>query len=182
MAEFGQGVVEVVRTNNAGYYALKIGNDWYGAGKSHPGVDKGDYIEFAITRNGKYMNIAQGSIQKKEAQVQRAPSVAGAARNAGVTRDDYWAEKAKKDEFVQAAINWQSARNSAIAAVGSMVEHGAVKLPSAQAKKYDVFMALIDEVTVRYFEDTKYVTENMEPPMGNPAPADDDNEEEEAPF
>jgi len=181
MAEFSQGVVEVVRTNSAGYYSLKVGNDWYGGGKTHPGVDKGDYIEFSFSRRGKYMNIDPGSIQKKASTVEQAPSVAAAAGRGGVTRDDYWADKAKKDEHTQAAINWQSARNSAIAAVSSMVEHGAVTLPAAKAKKFDVFMSLVDDVTARFFEDTRYVTENMEPPMGG-AVSDNEPAEEGPPF
>lgn len=181
MAEQARGIVEVVNTNRGGYYGVKVGNDWYGAGKSHPGVDKGEYIEFEFTRNGRYMNLDPKTITKPQPNVGQAPSVSNTARGAGVTRDDYWANKAEKDEHTQAAINWQSARNSAIAAVSSMVEHGVVSLPAAKAKKYDVFMALVDEVSVRYFHDTAFVTENMEPPVSQMG-LDAEVEEEGAPF
>lgn len=62
-----------------------------------------------------------------------------------------------------------------------MVEHGVVSLPAAKAKKYDVFMALVDEVSVRYFHDTAFVTENMEPPVSQMG-LDAEVEEEGAPF
>jgi len=179
--EQAKGVVETVRTNNAGYYNIKVGGEWYGAGKVRPNVNDGDYISFVFTRRGQYMNLDPKSIEVQQGTVQAAPSVRGVASSAGGGgRNDYWEKKAEKDENVQASINWQAARNSAIAACTAMVEHGIVSLPAAKAKKFDVFMALVDDVTARYFADTAYVFENKEPPDSGLPPVDDD--EEDAPF
>lgn len=187
MVEQGKGVVEVIRSNDAGYYNVKVGGEWYGAGKSRPRFNDGDYVSFTFTRRGRFMNLDPESVQVQEGTAEAAPNirrVAGAAQgtSAGGNRNDYWEKKAEKDENVQASINWQAARNSAIAACNSMVEHGIVSLPAAKAKKFDVFMALVDDVTTRYFNDTQYVFDNKEPPMSEGGGMHTDADEEDAPF
>lgn len=165
--EAAQGVVEKMVTNRAGYYNCVIDGNWYGCGKSRPSFSEGDWILFTFTRRGNFMNMDMNSVQKKESNVQHGPSVANVAKSAGgpaQSSKEYWENKEARDANVNASIVWQSSRSAAIAAAQAMVESEAVKLPSAQAKKYDVFMSLIDEITERYFHDTMYVFEHKTPP------------------
>ena len=157
-----KGVVEKVFPNKAGYYGVLVGGTWYGAGKKHPNINQGDFISFTYSMNGKYANLDVNSIEKKESSSGAAPSVAAVAK--GNQRDDYWNKKAEKDENVQASINWQAARNAAINAVGMMLQNDIVAVPAAKAKKYDVVMSLIDELSERYFYDTAHVFEHKNPP------------------
>lgn len=179
--ESAQGVVEKMVTNRAGYYNCVIDNNWYGCGKSRPSFNEGDYIVFTFTRRGNFMNMDMNSVQKKESNVQQGPSVAGVAKSAGggaQSSKEYWENKEARDERVNASIVWQSSRSAAISATQAMIEAEAVKLPSAQAKKYDVFMSLVDEITERYFYDTMSVYEHKTPPSGQSE--QEQNEESEA--
>lgn len=137
-------------------YNLKIDGQWLGCGFKQPDVNEGDYIEFNVTMNGKYKNIDVDSVQKIEGEApQKAPSVQQAvARGGAMNKDDYWSRREARDLETQKRIQLQSARNSAIAAVEVLVETGAVKLPAALNKRYDVMLALIDEVTAKYYNDT----------------------------
>lgn len=140
-------------------FNLKINGEWYSAGFKRPDVAENDYIQFTWTANGNYKNIDVASILKVANDTsQRSPSVP-----TGVTmsKDDYWGRKEERDLETQQRIQLQSARNSAIAAVKLLLDVGAVKIPAAQNKKYDAVLALVDEVTAKYYNDTveMYVAE-----------------------
>jgi len=177
--EAAKGTVEKVFRNKAGYYNANVDGEWYGTGaKNPPSFDEGDYIEFTFTRNGKFMNMDPSSVQKKEASVSSGAKVSSFAKKSAGGKDDYWAKKEERDANVQASINWQSSRNAAIAAVGAMIQNDVVSMPSAKAKRYDVFMALVDEVTTRYFHDTQHVFDNQTPPDGTPVIEEESEEDE----
>lgn len=180
--EAAQGIVEKIHTNKAGFYNCVIDGSWYGCGKDRPSFSEGDYINFTFTRRGNFMNMDMNSVQKKEGSVQQSPSIANAAKSAGGagSSKEYWENKEARDANVQAAIHWQSSRSNAIAAVQAMVQAEVVKMPSAQGKKYDVFMSLVDEVTERYFADTNYVYENREGPTAAQYETEEEDQEEAA--
>ena len=47
---------------------------------------------------------------------------------------------------------WQSSRKDAVNVVGLLLEHGAVKVPAAQAAKYKAIMDLVDIVNVELYK------------------------------
>lgn len=55
------------------------------------------------------------------------------------------------DKARQRSIHFQSAHKDAIEITRLCVDKEIVKLPAAQAKKYDVLLALVDELTNRFF-------------------------------
>jgi hypothetical protein len=103
----------------------------------------------------------------------RAPAGRGAAQGGssrpagnggvGAGKDQYWADKEKRDIITQKAIQLQASRNSAIAVLGVLLSNGAVALPTAKAKQYDAVMDMLAEITERFQEETSAV---MNPSKG----------------
>lgn len=131
--------------NGKTMYSIKVDDDWYGTGAENPKVDKGDLIEFDYTENGKWKNadVKTISVLRKGSEVFKAStkSVAFGAK------DDYWKKREERDVITQQIIQLQSSRNSAIALADVLLKNGAVKLPEAQAKKMDVVIALVKDLT-----------------------------------
>ena len=131
--------------NGKTLYSFKVDDEWYGTGQENPKVDKGDLIEFDYTSNGKYKNvdIKTISVLRKGAEVFKAStkSVAFGAK------DDYWKKREERDVITQQVIQLQASRNSAISLAGLLLTNSAVKLPEAQAKRMDVVVALVKDLT-----------------------------------
>lgn len=81
-------------------------------------------------------------------------SAAGGGFSAGAGKDQYWADKEKRDIETQKAIQLQSSRNSAIALLGVLLSSGAATLPAAKGKAYDAALALVDELTEKFQNET----------------------------
>jgi len=73
---------------------------------------------------------------------------------AGAGKDQYWADKEKRDVETQKAIQLQSSRNSAIALLGVLLSNGAVALPTTKGKAYDAALGLLDELTEKFQNET----------------------------
>jgi hypothetical protein len=52
----------------------------------------------------------------------------------------------------QNSIEYQSARRDAITLAAAMIEAGVVALPAAKDKKYDAYLELVGDLTVRLFQ------------------------------
>jgi len=143
MSENITGVVEFIGNRN-GIYSVKVGGEWYGFYKTAPRCAKGDTVFFEFKMNGKYMNADPKTLEVlTKAKVQEAPAQ---KQVAGVDWDTR-----------QRSIEFQAARNSALAFVEIVTKTEAVKLPAKQADKYDALMSLVDEVTGKFFNDTQQV-------------------------
>ena len=131
--------------NGKTLYSFKVDDEWYGTGQENPKVDKGDLIEFDFTTNGKYKNvdIKTISVLRKGSEVIRA-STKNVAFGA---KDDYWKKREERDVITQQVIQLQASRNSAISLAGLLLTNNAVKLPEAQAKRMDVVVALVKDLT-----------------------------------
>ena len=133
-------------------YSIKLappnGEVLYMMGTSKPTVTKGDYVTFEGEDKGNNrFQVDTKTIQIKKAEVMQAGS-SGA-------RDTYWDKKAQDDKSRQATIEYQAARNSAIAAVGVILNASAFKLPAKEADKYGAVIGLINDLTARFFAETK---------------------------
>lgn len=107
------------------------------------------------------------------------PAQGGSGRPAagggpGAGKDTYWADKEKRDIITQKAIQFQASRNSAIAALDVLLKVEAVKLPAKQADKYDAALALLDELTARFQEQTTAVMTGKAPKAQAHDQEDDD--------
>lgn len=65
------------------------------------------------------------------------------------------------DKARQRSIHFQSAHKDAIEIARLCVDKELIKLPAAQAKKYDVLLALVDELTNRFFTQFEQGHTNM---------------------
>lgn len=156
-----KGKVEVLRQNDKGAWSAKIvdgsAETWYGLGFKKPSISQGDMIEFEASQNGRFWNIDQKSIQVVQNDVQQNKPVSDVVGSSGgaQSKDEFWSNKEKKEEFKQKQINWQAARNSAIALVPTLLEQGVVKLPTKKADQYDAVLGVVDELSVRFYNDTQ---------------------------
>jgi len=156
-----KGKIEVLRQNDKGAWSAKVvegdTETWYGLGFNTPSVSQGDMIEFEYKKNGKFFNIDSKSIKVVDNQVESNKPVADVAKSAGgaSSKEEYWSNKEKAEEFKQKQINWQSARNAAIQLVPSLLEQGVVKLPTKKADQYDTVMNLVNEMSVRFYTETQ---------------------------
>lgn len=142
-------------------YSFKLVNDetWYGMGEEQPQFSEGDMVRFEHdAKNG--VDTTSLKTKKGEAPV-AAPKPAGKSWGGGkkdAGREEYWAKKEESDAERQKAINYQSARKDAIEVMKLMVDKEMVKLPTKASDKFDGVLALIQEVTVRYYNETQNLT------------------------
>ena len=119
-------------------YSMKVDNEWYSCGFKPINAKEGDYVSFSIIQKGQYKNaenIAPTATAAPAAQA-AAPQASGGA--VPVNKRDI-------------SIHFQSSRNAAISTVDLLLKSEAVKLPAKQSDKYDAALALIDEITARYY-------------------------------
>lgn len=155
------GIVEVIKANNtkAGItYSFAIGDQWYGTYKTQPTFVEGDYVEFDYSVKGNFQNADTKTIKVTKGE-QAAQASDGAAAPAKAFKG-----ASNKD----AAIQWQSARNAALALAAIAAELGVLDVGAANAKKEGKFEALqiwVNAQTVEYFEDSQKVSETGENPF-----------------
>lgn len=136
-----QGIVEVKRKNDQGYWSFKVGETWYGAGKYEPKFDKGDEIKFGHTQNGKYFNLEFGTVEvveKGKGTTENIPQGSSGATD--------WDKKDRR-------ITYLACRNSSLALVSAAVASDSVSLPTKKADRFDVLKELVQDTTEEYFED-----------------------------
>lgn len=63
MNERVKGIVEKINENASGYFGVKMGETWYGAGKFAPKFNEGDEVSFTFSMNGKYANMDFKSVE-----------------------------------------------------------------------------------------------------------------------
>jgi hypothetical protein len=136
--------------NGKTLYSFKLKDDQtlYTCGMTKPQMSKGDYVTF----EGKETNNGRFEVDVRSINVKKAEVV---TPQKGYFRDD-----SKRQE----TIEWQAARNSAIAAAGVILQAGALKLPAKEADKYAVITMLISELTHKFFKETKTLGVELEIP------------------
>jgi len=148
-------------------------DEWFGHGFDKPEFQEGDEIEFDIEYNGDYTNVdkntvnvlvegtppsrsrgrnnssagTRGGRSNKSSGSRAKPSRSNNRAAKAAPADDKMSKDdwAKKDKMIQL----QSAMNTAIALVGVAVANDLVALPAAKGKKFDAFVALVDEEAER---------------------------------
>lgn len=177
-----KGVVKAFSAKGRAFN-VKVDSEWYGFGFDDPEgkpwqLQRGDIIEFDITRRGNYVNIAPDTVkvvgQEEKKQSASKPSSNGSNENWDA-RAKYWEDKEQRDVITQTAIQYQSSRNAAIEVVDALMRHGLIKLPAKQADQYDAYMQYIDTVTQRFEEDVEQVKYGTNP---EPAVKVDEGEKE----
>ena len=134
--------------NRGKMWSLQVGDEWYGNGFDEPACKEGEAVEFnwdSNTKNGRtYKNISKGSIKIKQGAAPSAPSYAPPASPGA--RD--------------VSIQYQSSRKDALVLFPLLVEAGAISLPKEKAAKYDAVLALVEEITNKFYIDIQTTVEN----------------------
>lgn len=166
-----QGVVEQVSQRGKATN-IKVNGAWFGAGFNGVPCQQGDTVSFTVEQNGQYANVARNSLQvingggapqQPQQQPYQAPAQtyakpqrrqAPTSGGGGVTKDDYWKNREERDVETQKRIQLQASRNSAIATASAALAAGILPVPAKKADAFDAFVAVIDELTERYNNQT----------------------------
>lgn len=139
--------------NNKTLYSIKLQNDngLYMCGENKPQCAKGDFVSFGFTegRNGRF------DVDVKSLKVKQADVIQAGGNKSWKPNTDY--------DKRQETIEYQAARNSAIAAAGVILQASALKLPAKEADKYKVVVELIGTLTDKFFAETKTLGKGPDP-------------------
>lgn len=138
-------------------YSFKLSDgNYYSTGVKSP-PSTGSSIKFEYSTNSRgYKDVIGTSIVNWQSAGVHDVAVAGnVARSKGLTKDDYWEQKAQRDVETQKRIEIQSCRNSAIAFIAATVAAGAVKLPAKESDKLGVLEEFLTKYTNKYLEENK---------------------------
>jgi hypothetical protein len=133
------------------YSAKANDGSWYSFGKHSP-PPEGTLATLEYEMKGEYKNVKSYTIAQAGAP-QTAANVGQIAKNAQVSKDDYWTRREERDAETQKRIQLQASRNSAIALVSAMLQNGIVKLP-AEAKREAFVQELLARYTQQFQDET----------------------------
>lgn len=147
-------------------YSFRVGTEdkFFGTGEQNPNLEKNDYIKFDYSSaNGRFY-VDPGSIEHIAREEPVANPSSGSNSNVvqrGAQKGDgYWGERLSRDiendvyrKANDLRIQYQSARNAAIAVVDVLLRERTLKL--ADGPKVDnvaVVMGKIDDLTEQFFK------------------------------
>jgi hypothetical protein len=125
--------------------------DWISFGFDKPDVIKGDYVKIETEADDKGYQKVVTCVKLKN-----PPAKATSAPKSVPTP----AVGSNFDVKRQSSIHYQSSRKDAIEVLGLLIARDALPMTSAKGKageaaRYEELMALVDKLTVRYFNDTE---------------------------
>lgn len=146
------GVVASKSRNGEG---IKIGNDWYnGTEQMLASTNWKDNVtvEFEEGRTGK------GTITRNIISVAPDGAGGGQAAPSGGGNDNR-----------QKAIMYQSSRKDAVEVAGALLAANVLPLPTKAGDKFDAYLAAVDDLTDRFFDECCDVSETGELPSREPS-------------
>ena len=129
-----KGLVERISKNDAGFYSVKLGGEYFGAGKYAPKFNEGDEVSFEYTENGKYKNLSFGTVKVLE-EAAKVAQAGGGTTNMSKGTD--WDMKDKRITFL-------ACRKDAIELIKIAASQDALTLPTKKADKLESIMKLVD--------------------------------------
>ena len=160
MSDVVIGSIEKVSSRTTQYgdmYDVDVNGKRYGCGKIKPKFIAGDCVKFTVTRNGNFVNVKPGTMEKHDVEAASpstetltAVSTAPApARSTGMTYED-------KDTNRQNSIVLQSARKDAIEVTKLLLQADSLGFTAKHkwADKHDIVLAKINDLTRTFFHNT----------------------------
>ena len=94
---------------------MKVGETWYGLGKSKPQFDKGATVAFGFyLKDGKWATV-KGDVKLVEQAVAKTSTSQSSTKSSYQAKDDYWAAKEQYErEVVQPRITFLAAYERAV--------------------------------------------------------------------
>lgn len=160
MSILQQGTIQktftnLVRGRNLYSFTLRGQQGFFRTGETPCPMKEGTYVQFEVDDKN---NVSMATLTASEKRAPEPMSTEQAVTKAAsyvASKDEYWTRKEERDVETQKVIQFQAARNSAIAAIVGAVSQGVIELPKTKGKSYDAYMAYIDDLTQRYFADAK---------------------------
>ena len=153
MTEVARGNVAATRVNEKGIHSIALGEgdnvEWYSFYTNNPGVSKGDQVEFAYTRKGRWLNGDAKTVKV----VGKASAPSNATQRSVSTGGGY---DARQDSIIM-----QSSMKTAADLLKVAVEAGAVPLgkmatAKTQEKGYETILSVHADLSRRLFNRAKY--------------------------
>lgn len=161
MSDSASGVVGKVNPRNTKVgitYSFTLDGDdrWFGTYKTLPPAE-GAYVEFTFKTNGAgFHNVDEGSVK-----VTDAPSGATQEASAKPAAAAAFRGSSNKD----ANIQWQSARNAAVATMAVMAAADAISLGGGKAEaRLEALTIQVNQLTLDYFDQSMEVSSTGEAP------------------
>lgn len=125
--------------------------EWISFGFDKPTVQKGDYVKIETEEDGKGYQKVKTCVQLKNPPAKAQPATKAVSAPSGGSSFDVNRQK---------SIHYQSSRKDAIEVLGLLIAKDALPMTAAKTKageaaRYEEIMALVDKLTVRYFNDTE---------------------------
>lgn len=155
------GAIEQISSRTTSYgemYDVEINGKRYGHGKVKPKFIAGDCVKFSVLRNGQYLNVRPGTMEKHDvAQPTPATTVLttltqGAAAPP-TTPYPGTVTFASKEDSRQNSIVLQSARKDAIEVTKLLLQADAcgIKAKDTWATKHELLLGLVNDLTRRFY-------------------------------
>ena len=149
------GAIEHITSRTTSYgemYDVEINGKRYGHGKVKPKFLAGDCVKFSVLRNGQYMNVRPGTMEKHDvAQPTPATTVLAAVEKAPTPTSG--GTYASKEDSRQNSIVLQSARKDAIEVTKLLLQADAcgIKAKDTWATKHELLLGLVNDLTRRFY-------------------------------
>lgn len=127
-----QGTVNKINFNGKAYSA-EVGGTWYGAGFNEPKFKEQDVIEFTVENRGKFKNLGE--------------TVTVVGTSTGSVKPP---AKASFDDR-NVSIAYQSSRKDALVFVQTLIQTGAITLPTKKSDQADALLALVEDYTAQFY-------------------------------
>lgn len=177
------GILTKVLPKATGYFSLKIGDEWYGGGKTAPDASEGDMVEVTFTTKevgGKvYRNATSIKVANKSATVARSAKAAVGLSSAG-DKDLYWKNKEARDVVNDGKRELGATRNTAVEIVNFAIDKGYLPaLDKAKAQdKFDLYLSIIEGTAHKLISSSQHEAAKSPSPKLAKAPAEAEEEED----
>lgn len=152
-------------------YSIRLKNEekWFSCGPADPKIKKNDLVEFDYEESGGYYNVFVDSLRVIDLGAEPSAKPSG-QNNTGVSKDVYWDERFTRDlandkykRENDLRIQYQAARNAAIAVLDILAREKALIIPEKKGAAGEVIMAKLEDLTNEFFHKTSTIgagTEN----------------------
>jgi hypothetical protein len=114
------------------------GEEWFSFGFKKPAITEGQQVKFVVVQKGNFWNVDVDTVEVIKTEAAAAPAVmAKAVANVNNT---------------QRSIVLQSAYERSILLINGALTHGAIKLPTKVADKFDTYCTLVEETAFHLAE------------------------------
>ena len=148
-----KGTVQKIHKNGKAY-SIKVDEAWFGFGYEKPQFEEGRMVKFETTERNGYKNVDHstfklGKQQEVAEETEPTPAknkwpVKNTSVGHGASKDEYWANKEKRDLQNDKDRSVGASRNTSIEFIKLLIGNGGIKLPTKANDIEKTLVTLID--------------------------------------